>query len=122
MHERVQAQDDRDVCPNTSSGKEVYADDGCAKSITSESVSSSVTVLGFTVVEFSLIIVGLLFGLIILLILIRRMNRSDDFEGWDDEDEDDEEEDYDSFLDDFYSGNLPTRQPQNVNRTSPSPP
>ena len=114
--------DDRDVCPNTLSGKEVYADDGCAKSITSESVSSSVTVLGFTVVEFSLIIVGVLFGLIILLILIRRMNRSDDFEGWDDEDEDDEEEDYDSFLDDFYSGNLPTRQPQNVNRTSPSPP
>ena len=24
--------DDRDVCPNTISGKEVYADDGCAKS------------------------------------------------------------------------------------------
>ena len=48
------------------------------------------------------------------------MNRSDDFEGWDDEDEEDDEEDYDDFLDDFYSGNLPTRQPQNVNRSSSS--
>ena len=55
--------DDRDVCPNTLSGKEVYGDDGCAKSITSESVSSSVTVLRFTVFEFSLLVVGVPFGL-----------------------------------------------------------
>ncbi|MBT6923531.1 MAG: hypothetical protein HOA35_03225, partial [Euryarchaeota archaeon] len=106
-----------DNCPDEPSGAGGY-DDGCPVAVASDDDTSS-ELLGLSPINAALAGVGALIGVVVLLVVIRRLFRSDEFDYDDDEDEDwdDDDGDYGSFASSFPS----TRASPQQSKPQPKP-
>ncbi|MBT5617820.1 MAG: hypothetical protein HOJ71_01955, partial [Euryarchaeota archaeon] len=106
-----------DNCPDEPSGAGGY-DDGCPVPVASDDDTSS-ELLGLSPINAALAGVGALIGVVVLLVVIRRLFRSDEFDYDDDEDEDwdDDDGDYGSFASSFPS----TRASPQQSKPQPKP-
>ncbi|MBT5726703.1 MAG: hypothetical protein HOI75_02650, partial [Euryarchaeota archaeon] len=106
-----------DNCPDEPSGAGGY-DDGCPVPVASDDDTSS-ELLGLSPINAALAGVSALIGVVVLLVVIRRLFRSDEFDYDDDEDEDwdDDDGDYGSFASSFPS----TRASPQQSKPQPKP-
>jgi hypothetical protein len=106
-----------DNCPDQPAGDDGN-DDGCPVAVASDDDTSS-GLFGLSSPNAALAGVGALIGVIVLLLVIRRLFRSDEFDYDDDDDEDwdDDDDDYGSFASSFPS----TRTSPKQSKPQPKP-
>ena len=108
--------DYRDNCPNQPAGENGY-DDGCPIVSAGDDETSS-GLFGLSPSTAALAGVGALVGIVVLLVVIRRLFRSDEFDYDDDDDEDwDDDDNYGSFSSSFPS----TRASPKQSKPQPKP-